>query len=109
MEPGIYPHAGGATLASGRNPIRALPLSPYLTTGHNEIEADIIMSRLSEAGIAAWQQGLGGEPGYSGARDVYVGDADLEAAREVLADAKDVDEDELIELSEEGLAEHEEE
>lgn len=76
-------------------------VSRHLTTGSNEIEADIIVSRLSEAGIHAWQQGtLGGRPGYAGARDIYVEEADLEAAREALKAAQDVDEDELIALSE---------
>jgi len=76
-------------------------VSRYLTTGSNEIEADIIVGRLSEAGIVAWQQGaLGGRPGYAGARDVYVEEVDLEAAREALKAAQDVDEDELISLSE---------
>jgi hypothetical protein len=76
-------------------------MSKYLTTGSNEIEADIIMSRLSEAGIHAWQQGaLGGRPGYAGPRDIYVEEADLEAARDALRAAQDVDENELIALSE---------
>jgi Putative prokaryotic signal transducing protein len=76
-------------------------MSAYLTTGSNELEADIILSRLAEAGINAWQQGtLGGRPGYAGARDVYVQDADLEPARKALKAAQDVDEDELVALSE---------
>jgi len=76
-------------------------MARYLTTGSNELEADIIVGRLSEAGIHAWQQGiLGGRPGYAGARDIYVEESDLEAAQEALRVARDVDEQELISLSE---------
>jgi hypothetical protein len=76
-------------------------VSRYLTTASNEFEADIILSRLSEAGLSAWQQGeLGSRPGYTGARDIYVDEVDLESAREALKDAQDVDDDELIALSE---------
>jgi hypothetical protein len=76
-------------------------LSRHLTTASNEFEADIVLSRLRDAGISAWESNsLGGRPGSAGPRDVYVEDADLERARQALAAAQDVDEDELDALAE---------
>ncbi len=67
-------------------------------------EAQIIESRLREAGIEAIaQRSIGGpEWGLSGAQTVYVQDADLARAQEVLAaDEQPIDDDELARLSEE--------
>jgi hypothetical protein len=76
-------------------------MSRHLATARNEIEADIIIGRLSDAGIHAWQQGtLGSRPGYAGTQDIYVEEVDLQPAREALKAAQDVNEDELIALSE---------
>lgn len=76
-------------------------MSRYLTTGGNEIEAEIILSRLKEAGINAWESNsLGGRPGSGGPRDIYVDGADLARAHETLQAAQDVDEDELADLAE---------
>jgi hypothetical protein len=77
----------------------------HLTTPRNEIEADIILSRLREAGISGWESNsLGGPQGSAGPRDIYVDDADVERAREVLRAAQDVDEGELEELAEDESA-----
>jgi len=78
----------------------------HLTTASNAFEADIILSRLAEAGIHAWTQneaGVGGGlagPGMVGHVDIYVDEPDLEAAKRVLVAAQSVSEDELIALSE---------
>jgi hypothetical protein len=76
-------------------------VSRHLTTASNELEADIILSRLTEAGVRAWESNsLGGRPGSAGPRDIYVDDADLERAMQALKEAEDVDEDELTALAE---------
>lgn len=75
-------------------------MSRWLTTGANEIEADIILTRLGEAGIPAWESNsLGGRPGSAGPRDIYVDDANIEHARETLRGVQDVDEGELTALA----------
>jgi hypothetical protein len=67
-------------------------MSRYLTTPSNEIEAQIVLGVLGEAGIIAWESNsLGGPAGSGGPRDVYVEDQELERARQVLAAARDVD------------------
>jgi hypothetical protein len=71
-----------------------------LTTASNELEADIILSRLEEAGIHGWESNsLGGRPGSVGPRDIYVDDAELEQARRVLKEAQEVDAAELDRLA----------
>lgn len=76
-------------------------MSRHLTTPINELEADIILARLKEADINAWESNsLGGPQGSAGPRDIYVDDTDLERAREVLREAQNVDEEELDELAE---------
>jgi hypothetical protein len=76
-------------------------VSRYLTTANNELEAQIILARLREAGLSAWESNsLGGRAGSGGPRDVYVEDADLERARAVLREVQDVDEAELDALAE---------
>jgi hypothetical protein len=75
-------------------------MSRHLTTASNELEAEIVISRLREAGIGAWESNnLGGRPGSAGARDIYVEDTSLERAQQILAAAQDFDEDELAELA----------
>ena len=60
-----------------------------------------MLSRLTEAGIHAWESNsLGGRPGSAGPRDIYVDDADLERAMAVLKEAQDVSEEELDALAE---------
>jgi hypothetical protein len=64
---------------------------------------------LEEAGVHAWESNsLGGPAGSAGPRDIYVRDADLDRAMQVLKEAEDVDEDELTALAE-GEGEPEEE
>ncbi|MCW3069996.1 MAG: putative prokaryotic signal transducing protein [Solirubrobacterales bacterium] len=67
----------------------------------SEPESELVSARLSEAGIQAIaQRSIGGpEWGYSGARDIYVEEADLSRAREVLKGDEGVSEDELADLS----------
>jgi hypothetical protein len=70
----------------------------------NPMEADIIMGRLTDAGIRCMPSpGLGGYGrGMPQTRDVYVNANDLERARAVLKeDEGGFDEDELARLSEE--------
>jgi hypothetical protein len=76
-------------------------MSRHLTTASNEIEADIILGRLREAGVGGWESNsLGGRQGSAGPRDIYVNDADLGRAQEALHAAQDIDEDELDALAE---------
>ena len=77
-------------------------MARHLTTASNEFEADIILSRLDEAGIHAWESNsLGGPAGSAGPRDVYVDDdVDLERAKDVLREAQNVAEEELDEFAE---------
>jgi Putative prokaryotic signal transducing protein len=77
-------------------------MSTHLATVANEFEADMILTRLSEAGVRAWPsvEGPFGRGGTGETRDIYVEDADLERAREVLAAAESIGEDELRTLSE---------
>jgi hypothetical protein len=62
------------------------PTLRVLTTAGNEPEASLICQRLAEEGIPASQQrSIGGpEWGLSGTRYVYVREADLERARDLL-------------------------
>ena len=73
----------------------------HLTSAGTEFEADIILERLSEAGIQAVQQGpLAPRGGYPSARDIYVDERDLERAHAALKAAEGFSEEELAELSE---------
>lgn len=75
-------------------------MSHHLTTPNNEFEATIILTRLREAGISGWESNsLGGRAGSAGPRDIYVDDADAGRAEAALSAARDVDDDELDELS----------
>jgi Putative prokaryotic signal transducing protein len=74
-------------------------MSRHLATASNELEAQMVLSLVRGAGIQAWaSSSLGGE-GVRGPCDIYVDDADLERAQQALADAGDVDEDELADLA----------
>jgi hypothetical protein len=76
-------------------------VSEYLMTVANEFEADMILSRLAEAGVRAVQEGpLGPRAEGFGTRDIYVEEIDLDRAREALEAAEDISEEELAELSE---------
>jgi Putative prokaryotic signal transducing protein len=78
-----------------------------LTSVTSEPEAELVVARLSEAGISAIaQRSIGGpEWGYSGARDVFVGEQDLERAHEVLASEQGTfSDEELGRLSEEAVS-----
>ena len=78
-----------------------------VTSVTSEPEAELVCERLSAAGISAIAQRTIGGPewGYSGARDVFVGEQDLERAREVLsADEGSFSDEELGRLSEEAVA-----
>jgi len=59
-----------------------------IATVQNEFEADMVRGVLAEAGIVAMQRlaasGVAGRLGGGGERDVMVGDADVERARDVL-------------------------
>jgi hypothetical protein len=77
-----------------------------LTSVASEPEAELVVARLSEAGISAIAQRAIGGPqwGYSGARDVVVGEDDLERARELLASEEgSFSDEELGRLSEEAV------
>jgi hypothetical protein len=74
-----------------------------LTSTAAPFEADVIVGRLTDAGIAAFvkapiQSRMGD---VVGGRDVYVEEALLDRAREVLAEGSGVSEDELARLAEE--------
>jgi hypothetical protein len=77
-----------------------------VTSVASEPEAELVLERLSAAGISAIAQRTIGGPewGYSGARDVFVGEQDLERAREVLASEEgSFSDEELGRLSEEAV------
>jgi hypothetical protein len=71
-----------------------------VTTVSNELEAEIVVGRLAEAGIHCMQSGGALRPGVGGGCSVYVEEADLDRAHEVLkADEGGFDEEELARLS----------
>ncbi len=73
-----------------------------LTTAHDEIEADIVLARMKEAGIHAWpSSALRSRYGSAVPQDIYVEDEDLERARAALQASENVDEAELTRLAEE--------
>jgi hypothetical protein len=81
-----------------------MPQEPQiLTTVGNEAEAEMVAERLSEAGIRfSIRLASGGiRLGAAAARDVCVGEQDLERAREVLRLDEGFSEEELTRLSEE--------
>ena len=78
-------------------------MSKYLTTASNELEAEIVLARLHEAGVEAWESNsLGGRPGSAGPRDIYIDDQhDPEQARAVPKAAEESNEKALALLGEE--------
>jgi len=79
-----------------------------IATAANQAEGELIVARLSDAGISAIEQRASGLPefGASGARYIYVQAAYLERARAVLAvDEPPFTDDELAKLSEEAARE----
>jgi hypothetical protein len=78
-------------------------MSSLLTSTASNFEAEVIVGRLQDAGIAASINGVGLNVRgtyRAGGYDVRVEDAELARAREVLAQAQDVDDDELAALAE---------
>jgi hypothetical protein len=77
-------------------------MSEYLMTASSEFESEVIRERIAEAGITVLVEGQQNPRAHLGSgRAVYVEARDLERARQVLAEAENVDEDELARLSEE--------
>jgi hypothetical protein len=77
-----------------------------VTAVASEPEAELVVARLQAAGISAIAQRTIGGPewGFSGARDVFVGEDDLERAHEVLASEEGTfSDEELGRLSEEAV------
>jgi hypothetical protein len=75
-------------------------MTRFLLTASTEFEADIVRERLAEAGISVLIEGQANPRAIAaGGRDIYVDDGALERAREVLAAAQDVSEDDLTTLS----------
>lgn len=77
-----------------------------LLTTENGPQAELIRGRLQDAGISALTHG-GGLAAYtqeSGAQEIYVGDDDLERAREVLKSYEGVSDQELVEAQEQAAA-----
>jgi hypothetical protein len=77
-----------------------------VTSVASEPEAEMVVERLQAAGISAVSQRTIGGPqwGFSGARDVFVGEEDLERARELLASEEgSFSDEELGRLSEEAV------
>jgi hypothetical protein len=73
-----------------------------LTTAGNEIEVDLLLARLQEAGIHCMRSAGGARGVLFGGRDILVDEEDLDRAREVLkANQGGFDEDELARLSDE--------
>ncbi len=80
----------------------------HLTTASNEFEADMILGRLSEAGVNAWQEGaLGPRSTGFGSCDIYVEEQDLDAARSALESAEGVSEADVIAAEQEDAAQRE--
>jgi Putative prokaryotic signal transducing protein len=81
-----------------------MPQEPKIVTSvGNEAEAEMVAERLSEAGIRfSVRLASGGiRLGAAAARDIYVGEQDLERAREVLRVDEGFSEEELARLSDE--------
>jgi hypothetical protein len=77
-------------------------MNRWVTAAGNEIEAGIIVSRLANAGIHAWSSDpLASRTGLNHPYDIYVDNADLDAAKRALVEAEDIDEGELARLAEE--------
>ena len=90
------------------NPQPAGELQVAASAG-NAAEADLMRQLLAEAGIPAIaQRSIGGpEWGMSGAQYVYVAPAHLARAREILNSSEPPSDEELDELSQQGLRDDE--
>lgn len=67
----------------------------------NEFVAGAVCQQLIEGGVQPLSVGASAKPGtLSGGRDIYVEDADLERARQILKEAEGVSDEQLAELSE---------
>ena len=77
-----------------------------LTTVDGQPVAEMVCAQLREAGIAAVNKGyaLSAERAGFGPQHIYVEERDLDRAREVLAAAEGVSEDELIKAEEDDAA-----
>jgi Putative prokaryotic signal transducing protein len=73
----------------------------FVTQVGSEAQARVVVGRLAEAGIHGWPSG---SSRVGGMRDIYVDDVDWERAREVLQEAEDFSEAELIQAEEEDAA-----
>ena len=72
-----------------------------LTSAPNEFVADMICQRLMEGGVQVLPVGTSARPAsLGGGRDIYVEDADLERAREILRDAESLSDEDLSEATE---------
>ena len=79
-----------------------------VATAANQAEGELIVARLSDAGISAIEQRASGNPefGASGARYIYVQAAELDRARAVLGvEEPPFTDEELARLSEEAARE----
>jgi hypothetical protein len=77
-------------------------MARLLTTVHDAMEADMVLTRMEEAGIHAWSSSpFTSRYGSAVPQDIYVEDDELERARAALKAAEDVDQDELTRLAEE--------
>lgn len=79
-----------------------------IATAANQAEGELILARLSQAGVSAIEQRTSGNPefGGSGARYIYVQPDDVERARAVLAtEEPPFSDEELAQLSEEAARE----
>jgi Putative prokaryotic signal transducing protein len=74
----------------------------FLVRASTEFEADAILDRLADAGVQAVPKG--GAFAWA-AKDIYVEAGDLETARQVLANAGSVSDEELAEQSEQAFRE----
>ncbi len=79
-----------------------------VATAANQAEGELIVSRLSQAGISGIEQRASGNPefGASGARYIYVSATELDRARAVLAvEQQPFSDEELAQLSEQAARE----
>jgi hypothetical protein len=72
-----------------------------LTSAPNEFVADMICQRLMEGKVQVLPVGTSARPAsLAGGRDIYVEDADLERACEILRDAESLSDQDLSEATE---------
>jgi hypothetical protein len=96
----VYERGDAHRITSWEDPA----MERLLTSTSNEFEAEVIVGRLVDAGIAGEVRGQiqTRSGGYvQGGRDVFVEEDQLDRARSVLSEAEGVSEDELARLAEE--------